>query len=78
MAQYQLYLGNPNKYPTANGTISIWDNDAVVAFLRQNGYHKQYNDGLYQYLKVVFLYDNPVGTLNDLLHRYIKLYGTTI
>lgn len=75
---FHLYLGNGPTFPTANGTISIWDNDAVVEFLRQNNYHKQYNDGLYQYFRIVFQNDNPQGTFNDLLHRYIKLYGTTI
>lgn len=58
------------------GSANMFHNDEVVNFLRNNGFPKQYNDGLRAYLRT--RYRNDGSTLNDLIHRYINEFGEVI
>lgn len=55
---------------------SIFNPDEVKQFLINNGYPTQYNDGLRNYLRV--LYSQPNASLPDLFVKYILEHGTTL
>jgi hypothetical protein len=55
--------------------MSIWNNDEARRFFIANGYPEQFNDGLKAYLEDILGLQNEGYSLNDLLRRYIPLYG---
>lgn len=55
--------------------MTIWNNDEARSFFIANGYPTQYNDGLKLYLEDILSLQGQGLALNDLLYRYIKLYG---
>lgn len=73
-----IYFGNPISISRVaeNPRTYIFDNDAVVLWLQNNGFKKQYNDGLHAYFHTLFLTGGH--TFNDLLKQYTDLYGKYI
>jgi hypothetical protein len=55
--------------------MTIWNNDEARSFFIANGYPTQYNDGLKLYLEDILSLQGQGLAFNDLLYRYIKLYG---
>jgi hypothetical protein len=55
--------------------VSIWNNDEARSFFIANGYPTQYNDGLKAYLEDILGLQGQGRALNDLLYKYIQIYG---
>lgn len=53
----------------------IWNNDAVVQFLIDNGFPSNYMDGVLAYLRELY---SSNASFADLLARYIRENGTTL
>lgn len=58
------------------GSANLYHNDEVVNFLINNGFRTQYNDGLRDYFKTIYM--DGGDTFQDLFARYIAEFGTTI
>lgn len=58
---------------------SIWNNDEAIKFFEENNYPREYNDGLYAYLRDTYNIFNTysIPSLPDLLRRYLNDYGDT-